>query len=269
MIEKAVLGPLERPNSYVGRALSRPGARRAVAGRGKYTDDILLPRTVHAAFVRSPYPHARIGAIETAAAERQPGVVLVMTGARLAELCTGPWIGTLSCFEGMKSAPQYPMAVDRACWHGEPVVMIVAHSRAQAEDAGEAIEIEWEPLAVATDKRTALEPDTPVIHPELGDNLAFEKIIDTGDVDAAFDAADIVIEESFEVGRHTAVSLEPRSILSDYDPGTQRLTILYQQPVSAYDSGGVRAHPGSARAPGSSGGAGCRRIVRAQDSRLR
>ena len=225
MIEKAVLGPLERPNSYVGRALSRPGARRAVAGRGKYTDDILLPRTVHAAFVRSPYPHARIGAIETAAAERQPGVVLVMTGARLAELCTGPWIGTLSCFEGMKSAPQYPMAVDRACWHGEPVVMIVAHTRAQAEDAGEAIEIEWEPLAVATDKRTALEPDTPVIHPELGDNLAFEKIIDTGDVDAAFDAADIVIEESFEFGRHTAVSLEPRSILSDYDPGTQRLTI--------------------------------------------
>ena len=98
MIEKAVLGPLERPNSYVGRALSRPGARRAVAGRGKYTDDILLPRTVHAAFVRSPYPHARIGAIETAAAERQPGVVLVMTGARLAELCTGPWIGTLILF---------------------------------------------------------------------------------------------------------------------------------------------------------------------------
>ena len=119
MNDKAQLTPFDRPNSYIGRTLSRSGARRAVAGRGKYTDDILLPRTVHAAFVRSPYAHAEIVRIDTAAAAAQPGVVLVMTGAELAERCTGPWVGTLTCFEGMKSAPQYPMAVDRACWQGE------------------------------------------------------------------------------------------------------------------------------------------------------
>ena len=77
-----------------------------------------LPRMLHAAFVRSPFAHARILAIDTAEAKRHPGVALVMTGTELAKLCTGPWVGTLTCFPGMKSAPQYPMAVDRACWVG-------------------------------------------------------------------------------------------------------------------------------------------------------
>ena len=225
MDDKALLTPFDRPNSYIGRTLSRSGARRAVAGRGKYTDDISLPRTVHAAFVRSPYAHAKIVRIDTAVAAAQPGVVLVMTGAELAERCTGPWVGTLTCFEGMKSAPQYPMAVDRACWQGEQAVMVVAGTRAQAEDAAELVEIEWQELPAATEKETALDKATPVIHPDLGDNLAFRKVIDSGDVDAAFAAADIVIEDTFDFGRHTAVSLEPRAILADYDPGTQRLTI--------------------------------------------
>ncbi|MHA1108579.1 MAG: xanthine dehydrogenase family protein molybdopterin-binding subunit [Alphaproteobacteria bacterium] len=225
MDDKALLGPLDRPNSYIGRTLSRSGARRAVAGRGKYTDDFSLPRMVHAAFVRSPYAHAKIIRIDMAAAAAQPGVVLVMNGAELAERCSGPWVGTLTCFEGMKSAPQYPMAVDRACWQGEPVAMVVAATRAEAEDGCELVEIEWQELPAAIEKKTALDKATPVIHPDLGDNLAFQKVIESGDVDAAFEAADIVIEDSFDFGRHTAVSLEPRALLADYDPGTQRLTI--------------------------------------------
>ncbi|MDA0652082.1 MAG: xanthine dehydrogenase family protein molybdopterin-binding subunit [Proteobacteria bacterium] len=217
--------PFDRPNSYVGRTLSRSGAKRAVAGRGKYTDDITLPRMVHAAFVRSPYAHAKIINIDVSRAVAQPGIVKTMTGAELAKLCTGPWVGILSCFEGMKSAPQYPMAVDRACWQGEPVVMVVGNTRAQAEDAAELVEIEWQELPATTEKETALDPATPVIHPDLGDNLAFEKTIDNGNVDAAFEAADIIVEDTFEFGRHTAVSLEPRALLADYDPGTERLTV--------------------------------------------
>ena len=88
--------PYERPNSYIGRTLPRSRAMRAVAGRGRYTDDITLPRTLHAAFVRSPYAHAKILNIETAAAKAADGVKLVMTGAELAEMCTGPWVGTLT-----------------------------------------------------------------------------------------------------------------------------------------------------------------------------
>ena len=120
---KAKLTPLDRPHSYVGRSLSRAGAKRAVTGKGRYTDDITLPRMVHAAFVRSPWGHARIKGIDVSAAKKARGVRLVMTGAEVADLCTGPWIGTLTCFPTMKSAPQFPLAVDRACWQGEPVVM--------------------------------------------------------------------------------------------------------------------------------------------------
>src|SRR6516164_8533804 len=186
MDAKARLTPLDRPNSYVGRTLSRVAARAAVAGRGTYTDDISLPRIVR---------------IDTAAAEKAPGVVKVMTGAEIAKTCTAPWVGTLTCFPGMKSAPQYPMAVDRACWQGEPVVMVIARTRALAEDAAELVAIDWRPLPAVTEKENALDRGAPVLHAELGDNLAFRKVIDTGGVDAAFAAADIVVEGTFDFGR--------------------------------------------------------------------
>src|SRR4029450_9913539 len=123
----------------------------------------------HAAFVRSPHAHARILGIDSTEARRQPGVALVMTGAELATRCTGPWVGTLTCFPGMKSAPQYPMAVDRACWVGEPVAMVVAETRALAEDAAERVAIEWQELPAVVDKKLALDAASPAIHAGLGD----------------------------------------------------------------------------------------------------
>lgn len=214
-----------RPNSYVGRTVSREGAKRAVAGRGRYTDDVSLPRMLHAAFVRSPFAHAKILRIDAEEAKRHQGVALVMTGAELATQCTAPWVGTLTTFSGMKSAPQYPMAVDRACWAGEPVAIVVARSRAEAEDAAEKIIIDWQELPTVADKKTALDPATPVLHPDLGDNLAFRKVIDTGNVDEAFAKAHLVIEDDFDFARHTAVSLEPRGLLAAYDKGTGKLTV--------------------------------------------
>jgi aerobic carbon-monoxide dehydrogenase large subunit len=222
---KSKLMPLDRPHSYVGRNLVRAGARRAVAGKGRYTDDITLPRMLHAAFVRSPWAHARIKSIETSAARKATGVHLVMTGDEVAKMCTAPWVGTLTVFPSMKSAPQYPLAVDRACWHGEPVVMVVAETRALAEDAAELVEIEWEELPVIVDKHKALGPDAVVLHEALGDNLAFEKIVDTGGVDEAFQAADLVVEETFDFARHTAVSLEPRVLLASWDNIGERLEV--------------------------------------------
>ena len=219
------LTPLDRPHSYVGRNLSRAGAKRAVAGKGRYTDDMTLPHMLHAAFVRSPWGHARILEIDTSAAKKAAGVHLVMTGAELARMCTAPWVGTLTCFPTMKSAPEYPMAVDRACWHGEPVVMVVAETRALAEDAAELVEIQWEELPVIVDKTKALGPDAVVLHKELGDNLAFEKSIDTGDVDAAFASAHLVVEDTFDFARHTAVSLEPRVLLADWDAIAERMEV--------------------------------------------
>jgi carbon-monoxide dehydrogenase large subunit len=121
--------------------------------------------------------------------------------------------------------------MDRACWQGEPVVAIAAETRAQAEDAAQLVDIEWEWLPAVTDPETALEPETPVIHPDLGDNLAYQREVDTGGVDEVFAAAYKVVEATFHTSRHTAVTLEPRSILADFNPAERQLTVYQSTQV--------------------------------------
>src|ERR1700716_1224988 len=164
------LSALDRPNSYIGRAVPRPNLARLTQGRGQYVSDVTLPRMAHVAFVRSPYAHARIKGIETAAARQQEGVIAVVTGPELAKVIT-PWVGVLTHLKGIKSGPQPAIAIERARWQGEAVCALVARSRAEAEDACELIEVAYEELAAVTDAETALEPGTPVIHSDLGDNL--------------------------------------------------------------------------------------------------
>ncbi|OYW60018.1 MAG: carbon monoxide dehydrogenase [Rhizobiales bacterium 35-68-8] len=217
------LTALDRPNSYIGRAVPRPNLKRLTEGRGEYVSDISLPRMVHVVYVRSPHAHARIVSIDATAAKAAKGVVAVVTGAEIAQVCT-PWVGVLSHMVGLKSAPQHPIAVDRACWQGEAVAAVVARTRALAEDAAALVEVEYEPLTPVTDMMTALDPETPVIHESLGDNLAFERNFSGGDPASAFAASDHVIEADFGFGRHTGVTLEPRAMVADFNPGTGRLT---------------------------------------------
>jgi carbon-monoxide dehydrogenase large subunit len=218
------LSVLDRPNSYIGRSVPRPNLARLVQGRGQYVSDLVLPRMGHVAFVRSPHAHARILEVDVAAAKTAPGVIAVVTGPELAKVCT-PWVGVLSHLKGLKSAPQHAIALDRACWQGEAVAAVVARTRAAAEDAAEKVLVEYEELEPVTDMATALNAGTPVIHPELGDNLAFERNLDAGEVDRAFAAADAVVEASFGFGRHTGVTLEPRAMVADWNPGEARLTV--------------------------------------------
>ncbi len=236
---KSGLSALDRPNSYIGRTVPRPNARRLAEGRGQYVDDIKLPRLAHVAFLRSPYAHARIKAIDTAAAAQSAGVIRVVTGREMAGICT-PWVGVLSHLKGMKSAPQHPIAVDRACWQGEAVCAVVARSRAQAEDALPLLRVEWEELPPVTDAAAAALPGAPVIHSSLGDNIAFQRELAVGDPESVFAAADIVVEETFVIGRHTGVTLEPRSILADYNPGDNQLTI-YQSTQAPHMMQGIFA----------------------------
>jgi aerobic carbon-monoxide dehydrogenase large subunit len=218
------LSALDRPNSYIGRSVPRPNARRLLEGRGRFVSDVVLPRMAHLAYVRSPYAHARIVSIDREAARTAPGVIAVVTGAELAEVMT-PWVGVLSHLKGLKSAPQHAIAVDRACWQGEAVAAVVAETRALADDAAQLVEVAYEELPVVADDETALDPSTPVIHPELGDNLAFERRLGAGEVDKAFAEADEVVEETFRFGRHTGVCLEARAIVADWDSGERRLTV--------------------------------------------
>ncbi|QCK84480.1 xanthine dehydrogenase family protein [Phreatobacter aquaticus] len=212
------------PNSYIGRAVPRPNARKLVEGRATYTDDVSLPRLVHAAFLRSPHAHARIVSIDTSAALDVPGVVRVFTGAELAKVCD-PWVAVLAHLKGMKSAPQYPLPLERATWQGEAVVAVVADTRAAAEDGVAALAVLFDPLPAQVDMETALRPDAVIIHPELGDNLVFTRTAETGDVAAAFASAHKIVEATFHTGRHTGVTLEPRSIIADYNRADGTLTV--------------------------------------------
>ncbi|MDD9729766.1 xanthine dehydrogenase family protein molybdopterin-binding subunit [Mameliella sp. AT18] len=219
-------GNPDRPNSYIGKTVPRPNAEKLVQGRGRYVDDITLPRMVHVAFVRAPLAHARIIGIDAEAAKAVKGVLRVFTGADLAEVCT-PWVGVLAHLKGLKSPPQHALAVDRACWVGEPVVAVVATTRAAAEEAATLVEVDYDPLPAVTDTMTALDADTPVIHPDLGDNLAFRRLHEEGDVDAALANAHKVVSARFRTARHTGVTLEPRSILVDWNPAEGQMTAYH------------------------------------------
>lgn len=220
------LTPVNDDQRYIGASVPRGGIERLTQGLGQYVDDIELPRMAHVVFWRNPVAHMRIISINADFARAMPGVLLVADGKDLAQICK-PWVATLSHLTGMKSAPQHALAVDRACWQGEPVVAVVAETRAEAEDALAYLQVEWEELPVTADMDTALDPSTPVIHPELGDNLCFTRSLDAGNVDEAFSQADVVAEIDFEFGRHTGVTLEPRSQIAHWDPADQRLTVYH------------------------------------------
>src|SRR5882724_2912127 len=222
--------PLHAPGTkvdrgYIGESIPRPNAQRLLQGRGQFIDDLRFPRLAHVAFFRSPYAHALVKRLDFAAAKRSPGVIAVLDGRAVAEYCT-PWVAVLAHLKGIKSPPQHPIAIERACWQGEAVAAVVAESRSQAEDGVALIEAEWKELPVVVDMDDALAGKN-VIHPDLGDNICFKREHDTGGVDDAFARADVVVEETFHFGRHTGVCLEGRAILADYNAGEHSLTVYH------------------------------------------
>jgi carbon-monoxide dehydrogenase large subunit len=222
--------PLHAPGTqvdkgYIGQSVPRPNAARLLQGRGAFTDDLRFPRLAHVAFFRSPYAHARIKKLQFEKAMKSPGVIAVFDGPKVAEYCT-PWVAVLAHLKGIKSPPQHALAIGRACWQGEPVAAVVAESRTQAEDAVQLIEAEWEELPVVVDMEESL-TGKRVIHPDLGDNICFQREHDTGGVDEAFAKADVVVEDTFHFGRHTGVCLEGRAILADYNAAEHSLTVYH------------------------------------------
>lgn len=220
----APLTSLDRPNSYIGRSVRRPNAKRLLAGKGRYVTDLKLPRMLHAAFVRSPHAHAEILSIETGNAAAMPGVKLIATGDDLARLCK-PWVGTLDHFRGMTSPPQWPLAIGKVVWAGQAVVAVVAQTRALAEDAAEQVTITYRELDPVTDVDAARQPAATLINAELGDNVSFRLKVESGDVETAFAQAAATVEACFRFGRHTAATLEPRAIIADYNSSEEQLTV--------------------------------------------
>jgi carbon-monoxide dehydrogenase large subunit len=209
--------------NYVGQSVPRSGAKKLLEGRGTYLDDLRLPRLVHVVFFRSPHAHAVIKQLDLSQARKQPGVVAVFDGHEVAKFCT-PWVGVLGHLKGIRSAPQYAIAPERACWQGEAVAAIVAQTRRQAEDALDHVLVDWDLLPVVTDMEASLAGDV-VIHPDLGDNKCFSRELITENFEAEFAKADVVVEKVYEFSRHTGVTNEPRGILADYNPAENLLTV--------------------------------------------
>lgn len=208
----------------IGKSIPRTEIKRLIQGQGQYVDDITLPRMAHVAFVRSPHAHAQIIQIDTLKAQAVAGVIHIADGREIAQLCKS-FKGHLAHLEGMQSALQDALAIDRVFWHGQAVLAIVASTRAIAEDAAELVDIQWEELVPIVDEEAATDPQTTKIHAQLTSNICWQRSMEFGDVDGVFTNADEVIEETFYTQRHTHVTLEPRTILADYHSAQPQLNI--------------------------------------------
>jgi len=226
----------ERHTQFVGQDKPRRNAVRHAHGRGKFVDDIVLPNLAHIAFFRSPYAHAEIVSIDVEEARNLLGVVDVFTAADITDICT-PWVGKLDHFPGLRSPEQLPLANGRARWNGEPVVAVVAETRAIAEDALELIDVEWQELPAIVGIDNSRSADGPLVHPEYDSNVAFVMELTAGDSKDAFANADVIVEDTLELGRQTGLTLEPRSIIADFDPSLRKLTAYHstQTPYQMQD----------------------------------
>ncbi|MDX2482500.1 MAG: xanthine dehydrogenase family protein molybdopterin-binding subunit [Pseudodonghicola sp.] len=225
---------------HIGQSHRRENALRHLAGRGRFVTDLALPRMVHAAFVRSPMAKGKIVELDVTAAAAAPGVVRVFTAETLNPICA-PWTGTLDHFAGMKSAPQNMLAEGQVLWAGHPVAMILAHSRAEAEDACELVLLDIEDEDAVVDGDAALVEGTPLVSDGIASNLCYRTVLETPGLEEAFSNAAHVVEGRFTFGRHTAVTLEPRAVVADFDPSTGQLTVHHgtQTPYQFQD---VYAH---------------------------
>ena len=202
----------------VGRPVRRLEDARRVRGEGTYVDDVHVPDMLHATVVRSPMGHARVRGLDASAARSVPGVEAVLGAAELGDALR-PIPVRLVPDERLLRYLQLPLATDRVRYVGEPVALVVARSRAVAEDAAERVEVDLEPLPAATD---ATAPPPAALFEHTPDNLASLIGEGFGDVDAAFARAHRVVRLVFRTGRHSAVPMETRGLVAVPDPGAGR-----------------------------------------------
>ncbi|MGH7919673.1 MAG: xanthine dehydrogenase family protein molybdopterin-binding subunit [Candidatus Dormibacteraceae bacterium] len=206
---------------WVGESIRRVEDPRFLTGRGGYIDDLSMPGMLHAAVLRSPQPHARITRIDTTAAKAMPGVVAVVTGQEAVELCNPmPDFGPAPDKHVFRC-----LASDKVRYVGEGVAAVVAESRYLAEDACDAIEVEYEPLPPVVDPEQATRADAPLVHEALGTNVAYERTFTFGDVDRDFAEADVVVRDRLRWHRSGAQPLEGVGAIAAYDPSSGRMTI--------------------------------------------
>jgi CO/xanthine dehydrogenase Mo-binding subunit len=205
---------------WVGQALPRKEENRLLRGRGKFADDIKLREMLYLKFVRSPYAHAKIVRVDIAAADNLAGVICVLTGAEIAAQ-TLPFIeiGPDPCAR----IKDYPLAVSKVRYQGEPVVAVVAESPSLADDGAELVQIEYEALDPVVDAEAAL-TDKSILHGEAGTNRVWNGVFEYGDVDKAFrEAAYVVNIDRMHFHRFSSTPLENNVVIAQWNPKDDRI----------------------------------------------
>lgn len=211
-------------DAWIGASVRRKEDERLLRGLALFGDDLDVTGTLHMAVGRSPYPHARIRAVDARGALEMAGVEAVFVGRDVVPR-TEP-IEILRPLPDIERVPDYyAMAVDVALFEGQPVVSVVAADRYTAEDALERIDIDYEPLPHVTDPEKALEPGAPRLHGYMTSNLLVANPRSAGDADAAFARADVVVQDRFVINRVTGLPLEGRAIWARYTPGLKTLEV--------------------------------------------
>ena len=214
----------ETTGTFVGTSVKRKEDASLLRGQATFIDNLTLPATVFMAIVRNPYPRARINGVSLDAALGAEGVVAAFSGADLAE----DWKGSLPCAwpvtEDIKMPPHYPLAVGEARFQGDGVAVVIAESRALAKDAAELVEVDYEPLGSVADIEKALEDGAPLVHEEHGTNECYVWKLGTDDVEAAIDAADVVVTRRYVQPRLIPNAMEPRGVLAQVGP-TDEVTL--------------------------------------------
>ncbi len=213
---------------YFGASPKRNEDLRLLTGRALFVDDVSLPGTLHVAFLRSLYAHAKINHIDISEAQKCPGVVAIYTAEDLGDYWQhGPLLVPPPPIEGavFNQRTQVPLAKDKVRHVGEPVAVVVATSRYLAEDAVEQIFADFEPLDAAVDIEQTLAAGAPRIHEDLDSNLAAHVVQEKGDYHKASKEADFVIKRHFTYDRGAAAAMENRGIVASWDDKIQQMTI--------------------------------------------
>ncbi|MBZ5521586.1 MAG: xanthine dehydrogenase family protein molybdopterin-binding subunit [Acidobacteriia bacterium] len=207
---------------YIGKRQKRTEDPRLIQGLGHYVDDIKLPDTLHAVFVRSMYGHARIKGVDTSAAAKAPGVVAVYAGKDVSAK-----IGPVPCAAALPDlkTPDYRvLATNKALFVGHPIAVVVSTSRYAAKDAADLIQVDYDELPVVVNEEKAA-AGAPFVHEQFGTNVAYKLTAGEGDIEAALKSADKVIKQRVVHQRLLPTAMEPRGVLARYYPGEQELTL--------------------------------------------
>jgi len=230
----------------IGQPVTRKEDARFLTGRGRYVADLDFARQAHAVFIYSPHAHARIRAIEKATAEQSPGVFAVLTG----EDWRADGLGTLDpevMAEDMGGPKGYrtkrpPLAIDRVRHVGERVAVVIAGTEAQARDAAELVSVDYDVLPAVVHAEDAIGPEAPRLHEGAANNTSFTMRMGNVDaIDAAFARAHHITRLSLYNNRITAVTMEPRGCIAEYDTGTRRYT-LYSSTQNVHGVRHILAH---------------------------